>query len=292
MFDAELTRERIRLLGWGERIRRDLPWRRTRDPWRILVSEVMLQQTGADRVVERWERFVARWPDTASCASSPLSEVLVEWQGLGYPRRARNLHLSASIVEADLGGRFPDTLDGLLALPGVGPYTARAVLAFAYEHDVAVLDTNVGRVLARRAGERLTPRVAQDRADEWLATGRAWEWNQSLLDLGAIVCRPAAPDCGACPVAPGCRWHSAGRPEPDPARRSAAVSRPQAPYAGSRRQRRGVVLAALGRDAPVPAGCEDVVASLVDDGLVEPDGRGGWRLPGPISPPGTPGSAD
>ena len=124
------------VLAWGAPRLRDLPWRRTRDPWAILVSEVMLQQTQVQRVIPRWQSFLSRFPTTAACAGAPLANVLCEWQGLGYPRRARNLHATAREVERR--GGFPRDLDGLLALPGVGSYTARALLAFAYELDAAV----------------------------------------------------------------------------------------------------------------------------------------------------------
>ena len=135
---------------------RDLPWRRVRDPWAILVAEVMLQQTQAPRVVPKWEAFLESFPTPPACADAPLGDVLRLWHGLGYPRRARNLHLAAQEIVDRHGGVVPDALDELLALPGVGAYTARAVLAFAYEQDVAVADTNIGRVLARTGGARLT----------------------------------------------------------------------------------------------------------------------------------------
>ncbi|MEO7369254.1 MAG: hypothetical protein ABIZ69_00220 [Ilumatobacteraceae bacterium] len=169
---------------------RDLPWRRTRDPWAILVSEVMLQQTQALRVIPRWQAFIEVYPTPAACAAAPLGDVLRLWQGLGYPRRARNLHAVAGrIVEL---GRFPSTIDELIALPGIGHYTARAVLAFAFEQDVAVVDTNIARVLARVAGHRLTAKQAQADADGALAVGDSWAWNQCIMELGAMLCRPAS----------------------------------------------------------------------------------------------------
>jgi A/G-specific adenine glycosylase len=216
------------VLAWGAAQLRDLPWRVERDPWKILVAEVMLQQTQADRVIPKWEAFLDAYPDPATCASSSLADVLRRWQGLGYPRRARHLHLAAQTVVEDHGGVLPDDLDALLALPGVGPYTARAVLAFAFERDVAVVDTNIARVLARTAGERLTPKRAQACADEVVPEGCGWIWNQVLMDLGATLCRPT-PLCDECPLAPMCAWHVGGHPEPDPAIGSAGVSKRQAP---------------------------------------------------------------
>lgn len=266
------------VLAWGLARRRDLPWRATRDPWAILVAEVMLQQTQVSRVLQPWHDFLLAYPTPIELAAAPLGDVLRRWQGLGYPRRARNLHDAARAVVERHGGRLPDTNDALRALPGIGPYTARAVLAFAFERDVAVVDTNIARILARVAGTRLTPKQAQAAADELVPQGEGWAWNQTIMDLGATVCRPA-PRCGECPLAAGCRWLRAGRPGPDPAERSAMVSTRQAPYEGSERQRRGRVLRALGR-GPVLAADHpaDTVASLVADRLVVSDGV--WlRLP-------------
>lgn len=255
----------------------------------MLVSEVMLQQTQVTRVVSRWERFVRRWPSPAACAAAGLGEVLAEWQGLGYPRRARDLHLAARTCVGHHDGEIPATLGGLLALPGVGPYTARAVLAFAFEVDVGVVDTNIARVLARRAGRRLRRAEAQEAADAWVPPGRSWEWNQTLMDLGAIRCRPR-PCCDGCPVA--CGWRAAGHPDPDPAVGSAAVSTPQSRFVGSDRQLRGRVLAAvLAGEAfeNVRVESQDrvagdrriaaAVASLVADGLLVRSADGHVRAP-------------
>ena len=257
------------VLAWGVAQLRDLPWRRERDPWTILVAEVMLQQTQADRVIPKWRAFLEAYPDPAACASASLGDVLRLWQGLGYPRRARNLQATAQVVVERHDGRLPGDLDALLALPGIGPYTARAVLAFAFERDVAVVDTNIARVLARSAGERLTPKRAQAIADELVPDGHGWVWNQVIMDLGATLCRPA-PTCEVCPVATSCSWHVADHPDPDPAVGSAGVSTRQAPFDGSDRQARGRVLKALG-DGPCPVADFDarIVASLVADGLIE-----------------------
>ena len=256
------------VLGWGVPTMRDLPWRAERDPWRILVSEVMLQQTQVERVIPKWNAFLAAFPTPADCATASLGDVLRLWQGLGYPRRARNLQ-AATVVVVDLhGGQLPDDIDDLLALPGVGPYTARAVLAFAFERDVAVVDTNIARILARTAGERLTPKRAQERADEAVPAGQGWVWNQVMMDLGATLCRPT-PMCAPCPLAGSCDWYLAGHPHPDPATGSAGVSGKQARFEGSDRQARGKVLAAVGAEARPAAHFDDrIIAGLVADGLV------------------------
>ena len=261
------------VLAWGVPRLRDLPWRHQRDPWRILVAEVMLQQTQAVRVIPKWEAFLDAYPDPASCATAPLGDVLRLWQGLGYPRRARNLHAASTVVADEHDGTLPDDLDALLALPGIGPYTARAVLAFAFERDVAVVDTNIARVLARSSGERLTAKRAQTIADEVVPAGAGWVWNQVLMDLGAVVCRPT-PDCGACPLAAVCSWNRAGRPSPDPADGSAGVSTRQARFEGSDRQARGRVLRSL-HDGPQPLVSMDarIVEGLAADGLVTVSGH-------------------
>jgi A/G-specific adenine glycosylase len=219
---------------------RDLPWRHTRDPWAVLVSEVMLQQTQVVRVVPKWLAFLDAFPTTAECAGASLGDVLRLWQGLGYPRRARHLHEAAVAVEGL--GSFPSTLAGLQALPGVGAYTARALLAFAFEADAAVVDTNIARVYARLCGTRLTARQVQAVADDALPAGRAWEWNQCLMDLGAVLCRPERPGCHDCPLAHSCAWRGRGD---DPSVGSAGVSRAQARFEGSDRQARGRLMKAL-----------------------------------------------
>jgi A/G-specific adenine glycosylase len=266
------------VLAWGVPQMRDLPWRRERDPWRILVAEVMLQQTQVDRVIPKWHAFLAAFPTPTACSLAPLGDVLRLWQGLGYPRRAKHLHATAVAVTADLDGRLPDDLDALRLLPGIGPYTARAVLAFAFERDVAVVDTNIARILARTTGQRLTSKKAQSIADDLVPVGGGWLWNQILMDLGATVCRPR-PQCERCPVASRCAWNLAGRPDPDPAIGSAGVSTAQARFEGSDRQRRGRVLAAVSGGArPIDAFEERIVEGLVLDGLLERIG-GFVRLP-------------
>ena len=233
------------VLAWSDGRRDDLPWRQTRDPWAVLVSELMLQQTQVARVVPRWHQFLERFPTASVCAEAPVGDVVTEWAGLGYNRRAVNLHRAAVAVVAQHGGVVPDDLDALLALPGLGPYTARAVLAFAYERNVAVVDTNVGRILARQRGERLTARVAQAFADDIVPVGMGWSWNQGLLDLGALVCTKRSPNCEACPTSATCSWSRGGSLEPDPAIGSAAVSKGQSKFIGSFREGRARLLDVL-----------------------------------------------
>lgn len=276
-----LAPDQAALLRWAAEAHRDLPWRRTRDPWAVLVSEAMLQQTQVARVVPRYHAFLERFPTPAACAAAPQGDVLTRWAGLGYNRRAVQLHRAAGAVVERHGGAVPADLVALLALPGVGPYTARAVLAFAFELDAAIVDTNVARVLARRTGRRLTPKEVQAAADDWLPPGAAWAWNQGLLDLGAGVCTARSPGCDGCPVSAGCAWWQAGRPSPDPAAGSAGVSGPQSRFEGSDRQGRGRLVEAL-RAGPVadaelaaamgwpgdPPRAERVAATLVAEGLV------------------------
>jgi len=231
-------------------VTRTFPWRETRDPWRVLVAEVCCQQTQAHRAVSAYERCCARFPTPSECAGAPLRDVLEAWSGLGYYRRARDLRLTARAIVERHDGRVPDDLGALLALPGVGPYTARAVLAFAFERDVAVVDTNVARVLARAVvGRPLSRTEAQRVADRLVPRGRGWVHNQALLDLGATTCT-VRPACERCALRPGCAWR-AGGVAADPARRSAHAPRRQQPFAGSDREGRGRLLAAVLR-GPVP----------------------------------------
>jgi A/G-specific adenine glycosylase len=285
------TADPAALLAWGDTVRRDLPWRRTRDPWAVLVSETMLQQTQVARVVPRYSDFMEHFPTVEACAAVEAGEVVRRWTGLGYNGRAVRLHTTARIVARELGGRFPSTLTELQRLPGIGPYTARAVLAFAFEADVAVVDTNVARTLARWHGRRLRAGEVQELADAALPAGRAWDWNQSLLDLGATVCTSGGPSCRSCPLTGSCAWRRAGCVLPDPAVGSAHTGRRQSTFEGSDRQGRGRLVRALadgGVEQPAvagvmgwlddPARAERVASTLVRDGLAVLD-DGVYRLP-------------
>jgi len=271
-------RRRLRTLP----VVRAFPWRSTRDPWRILVAEVCCQQTQAKRAVEAYERVCSRFEAPSDLAAASLAEVLEVWRGLGYYRRAKALREAAQQIVERHDGRVPDDLESLLALPGVGPYTARAVLAFAFERDVGIVDTNVGRVLSRAIANRpLGGRDAQRLADSLVERGRGWAHNQALLDVGALHCTPV-PRCEGCALRPSCRWRRSDSLAADPARRSAGVSRPQARFAGSDREGRGRLLAAA-LDGPVrlhdlasvagwehdPARASRVAATLCDEGLLQ-----------------------
>jgi A/G-specific adenine glycosylase len=233
------------LLQWGLPQLRNMPWRETQDPWHVLVSEVMLQQTHVPRVLPRFERFVALFPTPRACAAAPLADMLVEWQGMGYPRRCKNLQLAAQMMVDRFDGEVPRTLNELLELPGVGPYTARAVLTFAFDADVAVVDTNVARVLARISGKVLNARASQEMADAWLPVGFSRDWNQVIMDFGATVCTARKAHCEGCPVFTQCVWKGGVDNEMDPAKTSAFTSKPQAKFAGSDRQARGKLMKAL-----------------------------------------------
>ncbi len=264
------------------RLARPLPWIGA-EPWAVLVSEVMLQQTQTSRVIGPWAGFMESFPTPKECADAPLSEVLRLWSGLGYHRRAKALHDAARMIRDEFHGAVPSEVQDLRRLPGVGEYSANAVASFAFGRHVAVVDTNVGRVLARALANRtLGVREARVEARELLPRTNAASFNQAMLDLGAQFCT-ATPHCATCPVARVCKWNLEGGSDPAP--RSAGVSRPQSKFAGSDRQARGRVLAAL-RERPRSfeqlLTCIDVVessrgaaliAGLVDDGLVEQRGR-------------------
>ena len=242
----------VELLRWYEREARDLPWRRTRDPWAILVSEVMLQQTQAARVVPYYERFLARFPDPAACAAAPAAAVLRAWSGLGYNRRALALHRAAGVVARE---GWPDDLS---SLPGVGPYTAAAVASFAFGVSVLAVDVNVRRVLSRRGLEVAEPSP---------------QLNQALMELGATVCTARAPRCDVCPLAEGCEGPGGAAPR----------GRARARFEDTDRFVRGRVVAALAEGSSLPDVAPERLERALDglerDGLIERS-EGQLRLPG------------
>jgi A/G-specific adenine glycosylase len=284
-----------RILDWYAREARDLPWREPgTSPWGVLVSEVMLQQTPVVRVEPVWRQWMSRWPTPAALAASAPGDAIHAWGRLGYPRRAVRLHAAAAVMVERHDGDVPDTLAGLLALPGVGTYTAAAVSAFAFGRRAAVVDTNVRRVFARvvtgaaQAAPTLT-RAELDLATALLPEGApdARTWGVAVMEVGALVCSARSPRCPDCPVKDLCAWQLASRPAyQGPARRGQT-------WHGTDRQCRGTILAAL-RATTGPVTADELQAawstddaqrdrcldSLVADGLVEPLSGDRFRLPG------------
>ena len=282
------------VIAWFDRHARDLPWRRPEaSPWAILVSEIMLQQTPVARVLPAYEAWLRRWPTPAALAADTPGEAVRQWDRLGYPRRALNLHAIARTLVERHDGRVPSSYDDLLALPGIGPYTAATVASFAFRGRHAVLDTNVRRVLARLVGAEEHPPKTRTSTEQALAESllpddppRAARWAAASMELGALVCTSRSPECGACPVVGVCAWHNAGRPAyTGPPRRGQR-------YAGTDRQVRGRLLAVLrSSDTPVhhatlepawsdPVQRERALDALVADGLVDPLPNGTYALPG------------
>jgi A/G-specific adenine glycosylase len=280
--DMPSAPEPARVIAWFDRVARDLPWRRAGvTGWEVLVSEVMLQQTPVARVLPVYEKWIRVWPTPASLANDKPAEAIRLWGRLGYPRRALRLHEAARVIAAEHSGEVPHSYEGLRALPGVGEYTAAAVLAFAYRQRTFVLDTNVRRVLARSMNGQAAPptstTVGERRiADGWLPAdgAEAARASVALMELGALVCAVVAPACERCPIASECAWRAAGWPAYDGPRRKTQT------YAGSDRQCRGAILAVLrATDHAVEASQihatwaertqrERALTSLVDDGLV------------------------
>jgi A/G-specific adenine glycosylase len=281
------------LVDWFADAARPLPWRAADvSPWAVLVSEFMLQQTQVARVVALWEAWIRRWPTPAALAAEPPSEAVRAWDRLGYPRRALWLHRAAVEIVERHGGEVPADLDALLALQGVGPYTARAVAAFAFGLRYPVVDTNTRRVIARAVagdGEPGPPSTTRDLAamSELLpkSDAAARAFNAATMELGATICVARSPRCGECPIAVGCAWRAAGYPAYNGPRKPS-----QARFEGSDRQVRGLVLrelraahravtrAELGPVWADAAQLDRAVGGLVADGLAVSDDEG-LRLP-------------
>ncbi|WP_460567849.1 HhH-GPD family protein [Humibacter soli] len=283
----------VTLNAWFRREARDLPWRRPGfGAWGILVSEVMLQQTPVVRVIPRLQEWLERWPTPSALASEPPAEAIRAWSGLGYPRRALRLHACAVAITERHGGIVPSDVDELLALPGIGDYTARAVAAFAYGKRHPVVDTNVRRVLARCVdghGEPAPPNTRRDLAamNDVLPADEAEArvFNAAAMELGAVICTARSPRCGECPVADACAWRASGHPPYLGARRQT-----QKRFEGSDRQVRGILLREIG-STHRPVAAEELVglwsdeeqreralAGLLTDGLAVAV-PGGFTLP-------------
>lgn len=215
------------LLAWYERTAADLPWRASHDAYRVWLSEIMLQQTQVETVKPYYERFLTAYPTVSDLAAAPLDDVLKLWEGLGYYSRARNLHRAAQAVAAQ-GGEFPHTVDELLALPGIGRYTAGAIASIAFGARASVLDGNVIRVYARLLDllEDVTQTATQaklwDQAEAWLPEQRAGDYNQALMDLGRLVCKPKKPLCGQCPIRAHCLAYQRGTQDERPVKKAKA----------------------------------------------------------------------
>jgi A/G-specific adenine glycosylase len=195
---------RKHLLAWYDLHHRDLPWRASRDPYRVWLSEIMLQQTRVAAVIERYQEFLLRFPTIEKLAAAREASVLAAWSGLGYYRRARMLHAAARVIVRELGGKFPETENALRELPGIGRYTAAAIASFAFDEPVAVVDGNVERVLQRLAERRLAGEELWREANRLLDTKRPGDFNQAMMELGAVVCTPRGPACLTCPVVELC----------------------------------------------------------------------------------------
>ncbi len=225
MTSKEITLFRENLLTWFETYHRKLPWRETEDPYRIWVSEVMLQQTQVKKVLEYYQKFVSKFPDVKSLAAAPLQDLLKTWEGLGYYARARNLHKAAQVVIRDLKGKVPADYAAFRELPGVGEYIAAAVQSIAFNHSYAVVDGNVKRVIARLflinapINQSASGKVFQEKADLLLDHTAPGIFNQAMMELGATLCRPQSPTCVICPVNTGCRAFQTARQAEFPVRR-------------------------------------------------------------------------
>lgn len=281
------------ILAWYRDKQRDLAWRRPgTTPWGVLVSETMLQQTPVNRVEPEWISWMERWPAPADLANATAADVIRAWGRMGYPRRALRLHESAQMIVNRFGGEVPSTYDELRELPGVGDYTASAVLAFAFDQRAVVLDTNVRRVFARLQGDPDATSSAPTKVERSFGSTllprqakRAATWSVAVMELGSLVCTARAPECGTCPVAQHCGWLAKGEPLP------AGPSRKPQRFEGSDRQVRGLIMREL-RESANPVSLKTLstvwqdqlqfhraLDGLVADGLVEPLARKRYALP-------------
>ena len=281
-----------KLIDWYAHNARQLPWRRSRvTAYQILVSEIMLQQTPASRVAPQWEAWIKRWPNPESLAAASPAEVIRQWDRLGYPNRALRLHESAKRIVQQHGGRLPKTYAELIALPGIGDYTAAAILAFAYGKRSVVLDTNIRRVITRVwDGAQRPPHslssIEKDFAESLVPSDdqHAASWSIAIMEFGALVCTARNPVCDSCPLAANCQWRKAGYPE-------SQVKPKTQKFEGTDRQARGKILKALKETSKSVKRDEletvlldskqfdRALASLISDGLVDVTKSGRFQLP-------------
>jgi len=279
----DVAKVQARLLEWYAANARDLPWRRTRDPYAILVAEIMLQQTQVDRVIPKWLAWLERFPTLLDLAQASRADAIRVWQGLGYNLRAVRLHAIAVQLAAEYGGDLPRDRPGLLRLKGIGRYTAGAVACFAYEQPVAMVDTNVRRVLSRVFGWPSS--AVEDLAESVVPASAAYAWNQALMDLGATLCRARQPLCLACPLVAECGGPGALTGSPESAAGPHAPEAATGQFIGSRRYHRGRIVQVLrelpaGESMPVSdfGDQRELVDQLAVDGLVRIDADERVRL--------------
>lgn len=275
------------IIAWFKKNKRDLPWRKT-DAWGVLVSEIMLQQTPVQRVLPIYNEWMKRWPTPAHLAKASPAEVITAWGRLGYPRRALRLHECAKVITAELNGKIPETEVELRKLPGIGEYTAAAMVAFAFEGRSLVLDINIRRLFSRLYKGEEAPTAAPTKEErveyaEYLPQKNAHVWAAATMELGALICTAKNPLCGRCPVADECKWRSLDYPA------SERVKRTQT-WHGTDRQCRGTVVQALRENSTltkkqihllwdVPSQVEKAILTLLDDGLIEERKKNSYSLP-------------
>jgi A/G-specific adenine glycosylase len=280
MYEKEIT-------AWFKENKRDLPWRKS-DAWGVLVSEIMLQQTPVQRVLPVYEEWMKRWPTPSDLASATPAEVITAWGRLGYPRRALRLHQCAKILSSELNSQLPRTESELRKLPGIGEYTAAAIVAFAFKGSSLVLDINIRRLFSRLYRGEEMPTSAPTKAERteystYIPAKNAHLWAAATMELGALICTAKKPLCGRCPVADKCQWRSLDYPSSERVKRSQS-------WHGTDRQCRGTIVQALRNNSTlnkrelillwdVPSQVEKAILTLLDDGLIEEQRKGTFSLP-------------
>ncbi len=275
------------IISWFEENKRDLPWRNT-TPWGVMVSEFMLQQTPVSRVLPRWIEWMQRWPTAQDLASASTSEVITAWGRLGYPRRALRLHECAKIIAAEFANEVPRNEEFLRSLPGIGEYTAAAIIAFAYEEESLVLDINIRRLFARlydgvESAPSSPSKVERARRKELIPKANAHTWAAATMELGALVCTARNPQCAQCPVKKMCAWRKSDFPKSEILKKSQT-------WKGSDRQCRGNIVQSLRENESLTekqlkklwhddSQIEKALTSLIADGLIQKQPRNSYSLP-------------